>query len=206
PAHAQTAAINAEGAQKLKTLFETMLANQRATSRPENGRLEYEGEVLVEQASTYYAVTLPHARIVYPDGARLDIGMVSVNAAPHDLPGQWKMAVAVPTPMVMTNAEKNQTIKINIGAQKASGIWDEELEHFAKLDAQYKNVTIENPGTGFSMQIPESQILYDFAKGPDGFWSGPGRMMARNIAVANGPQATTKLAEVRGDFALDRYN
>jgi hypothetical protein len=200
------AEINAEGAQKLKAIFENILSYQRDTTRPEGAKLQYEGEVMVEQASTYYAVTLPHVRMLYPDGTRLDIGMVSINASPYDKPGQWKMAVAVPTPIVLLGTQQSQAIKINIGGQKTAGIWDENLENFAKLDAQYKDITVENPVSGFSLKIPESRILYDFANTPEGKWSGPGRIQLTNITAVLPGFANLKIAEATGDFVIDAYN
>jgi hypothetical protein len=204
-APAMAADINAEGAAKLKTLFENLLANQKSLSKPDGTHLDYDGAVVVEQATTYYAVTLPHARLTYPDGSRLDIGMVSINASPHDNPGQWKMAVAVPTPIILLDAKQTQAIKITIGAQKTAGIWDETLESFAKMDAQYKNITIENPVTGFTMQIPEFQALHDFSNTGDR-WSGPGSIVFKDMTGTAPNQANFKFKEVRGDFAIDQYS
>jgi hypothetical protein len=204
PAHA--AQIDAAGAAKLKQIFENVIIYQKTVPQAGKPELKYDGEVMVEPADKYYAVTLPHARMIYPDGSKLDIGMISINASPHDTPGQWKMAVAVPTPIILMDAKQSQAVKVNIGGQQAAGIWDEKLESFAKLDAQYKAITIENPSTGFSVQIPEAQILYDFSLGADSTWTGPGRFLVKDITAALMGGGSAKIAEIKGDFTIDKYN
>ncbi len=206
-APAQAAEVNAEGAAKLKTIFQNFMLYQKSVTEQDKARLEYDGNVMVEPADKYYAVTLPHVRMLYPDGAKLDIGMVSINASPHETSGQWKMAVAIPTPIILMDARQTQAVKINIGAQKAAGIWDEGLEGFAKLDAEYNNITVENAATGLSMKIPEIKLLYDFAKNADNTtWSGPGQILVRNVASGMANGGSLKLGELKIDFSLDRYN
>lgn len=204
--NAHASAINAEGAAKLKGIFETMLANQKALTRPGESRFEYEGNVMVEEAGEYYAVTLPHARVVYPDGSKLDIGMISINASPHTRAGQWKMAVAIPTPIIMLDPKQAQATKINITAQKAVGIWDEGYENFAKLDSEYKNITIENAATGLKATIPSAKVVYDFAQGSDGKWSGPGSISITGASGEMTNRGSLKIADVRADFAMDQYD
>lgn len=196
-----------ENGQKLKTLFENFLKDQKDLSDKSGGaRFIYDGDVMVEKAESYYAVTLPHVKVSYPDGSGVDIGMISVNASAHET-GQWKMAVAIPTPILLTDTAGSAPVKINIGAQKAAGIWDESLEGFAKLDARYTNISINQPEAPYTLSIPDAQIVYDYAKNADGTWSGPGFVAARNLAVqwpAN--NAGLKLGEIKGEVNLERYN
>ncbi|MCC7305384.1 MAG: hypothetical protein IT558_03885 [Alphaproteobacteria bacterium] len=201
------AAINAEGAAKLKTIFENFIAYQKSVSAmPGAARMEYDGEILVEEAGDYYAVTLPHTRFVYPDGSRLDFGMVSINASPHDKPGQWKMAFALPTPIVVMDAAGNPVTKISLGAQKAAGVWDEQLENFAKLDAQYNDIKAESLQNNFTLTIPETQVRYDFEKDEQGKWSGPGLFAARRLQIGSTNTGSADIEELKCDFTLDRYN
>lgn len=208
PNPGSAAEINAEGAQKLKTLFETYITSQKAMwQNPGGPELKYEGDVMVEPAGSYYAVTLPSAAVAFPDGSKITIGMVSINAAPHDKPGQWKMAVAIPTPIIMTDAKQAQALKINIGSQKSAGIWDESMENFAKLDALYKDIAVENPASGFSLQIPEAQVIYDFTQGADKNWSGPGRVGIKNMTFNFGTgMASGHLGAIDSDFSMSGYN
>jgi hypothetical protein len=206
PARAQ--AINAEGAAKLKTVFEEIIDYQKNAAKAD-GRigLEYEGEVTVEPAGSYYAVTLPHMRMIYPDASTLEIGMISVNASPHDTPGQWKMAMAMPTPMVMLDAQKKHIMRLNIGAQNSVGIWDEKLKHFAKLDSTYKNVVMEGIQPGFTIRMGEVKIRSDLTPDAAGLWSGPGFASVAGLDV-DLPDTATKahIDEIRANIDLDQYN
>lgn len=194
-------------AQKLKALFETFLNNQKALSEKSGGtKFDYDGAIMIEPVESYYAVTLPHIKVSYPDNSRVDIGMISINASPHEA-GQWKMAVAIPTPMLVFDGKGGEPVKINIGAQKAAGIWDESLEGFAKLDALYSAISIDQPAAGYALKMPETQIRYDYNKNADGTWSGPGFFLARNIQIDWAlAKSSLKLAELKGEFDLDRYN
>jgi hypothetical protein len=161
--------------------------------------------VLVEKAADYSAVTLPYTKVINPQGDQIDIGMISINATEADDPGQWKMRVAVPTPIIVTDSAGAEIMRIAIGGQRAAGIWDEVLQSFVKLDALYKDMTITGPEA--SVKIPETQVIYDFAKDAAGKWSGPGSITVKNID-ATGTQngGTFKAAEARIDFAIDQYD
>jgi hypothetical protein len=204
PATARAADANVE---KLKGIFEKILKYQKDINTQTGGGLEYDGAVMVEPVDNYYAVTLPHARIKYPDGRVFDIGMISINASPGNTAGQWKMAIAVPTPMAMINAAKQQEVKISIGGQKAAGIYDEALENFAKLDAQYTDIVIENPAEQTTVRMPDTKIMYDFQKAPDGKWAGPADIIIKNLAANIGPQKLdVKIAEIRMDSDMKGYD
>lgn len=202
------AGIDAEGAAKLKGVFENFIANQKNMGNlSSGGAIEYDGQVSVEPSENYYAVTLPHARIRYQDGSQFDIGMISVNASPHSAPGQWKMAMAIPTPAVLKDASGQPSLKVSIAGQKAIGVWDEALEGFAKLDAQYSDIVIEDARKNFTLRFPKTSALYDFEKDANGLWSGPGSMVMSNIEGIFGPEKTSgKIAEFKVEFSTDRYN
>ena len=203
---AQAAAPDAK-IQALKTVFETFLSEQKTLADKSGGaQFEYDGEIMIEPAADYYAVTLPHIKVAYPDGSRVDIGMISINASAH-VPGQWKMALAIPTPLLLRESPDAAPIKINIGTQKAAGIWDESLKGFAKLDAQYGNITINQPDAPYTLAINEARIVYDYTKNADATWTGPGYFALKETALvwpAN--KSTLKLAELKGEINLTQYN
>jgi hypothetical protein len=193
--------------QKLKALFEEFMNDQKTLAEKSGGaQFDYDGTVMIEPSDGYYAVTLPHVKVNYTDGSQIDIGMISINASAHEA-GQWKMAVAIPTPLLLREKKDSAPIKINIGTQKAAGIWDESLKGFAKLDAQYGNITINQPDAPYTLAIAESQIVYDYAKNPDATWTGPGFFALRNVTI-NWPanKSDLKLAELKGEINLERYN
>ncbi len=202
--HAAT--INDEGAQRLKALFEEMIQTQTSiTQRDGVPHFYYDGKILVEQAASYYAITLPPSYIDYPDGSRLDLGMLAINALPNKNPGQWKMTIAIPTPILMLDKTGAENFRINIGGQRSTGIWDESLKNFARLDANYNDITLTDAKEIFSLKIPKAGIRYNFKQDKEGHWSGPGYMSLKN-ATLEIEKITATLGELRADFKMDRYN
>ncbi|GJL85208.1 MAG: hypothetical protein DHS20C02_09830 [Micavibrio sp.] len=184
PFNASAADINDEGAQRLKIIFEELISYQKSISElAEDGKLIYQGDVIVEPSDEYYAVTLPHVSILYPKGQRLELGIVSVNAVPHDQEGQWKMTVAMPTPIILFDKSGAPALQLDIGSQLSAGIWHEELEYFTKLDARYQDIKIESPDGTFRTAIAEAEILYDLNEDDQGRWSGPLKGTIRKIAM-----------------------
>ncbi|MGQ0527246.1 MAG: hypothetical protein ACT4OY_04355 [Alphaproteobacteria bacterium] len=205
---AWAARIDAKGAEKLGAIFEKFMA-ARKTALEADGttKVSYDGVAVVEPARSYYAVTLPHTKITYADGSRLDIGMISINATPHNEDGQWKMTAAIPMPITMNGVHGSLQTKTSIGEQRAAGIWDEGLESFSKLDAVYKNIIVENYSYPYSITIPSLQIVYDMTKDEQGLWSGPGHMALDRLSVVIPSQKLQgHVANIRSDFTLDHYN
>ena len=204
PAHA--ADINKEGAARVKTLVESFIAEQKKLTEIDGvTKIEYQGEVLVEEAGEFYAVTLPYTKLINASSEQVDIGMVSINVSPADEPGQWKMRVAVPTPIVITDKTGAEIMRVTVGGQRAAGIWDEKLQSFVKLDALYKDVAFTGPDG--SVKIPETKIVYDFVKEAAGKWSGPGSLTLKNIdATGVKDSSAFKAAAVNIDFAIDQYD
>lgn len=171
---ARAAEINDAGAAHLKGVFTGLFDYQQKVAAATKGRqFKYEGEVSVEPAGTYYAVTLPHVTVVYPDGEWLAVGMVSINAAPAGQPGQWKMSIALPTPMTLYDKVGNIVRETHIGSQQAAGLWREDIENFSKLDARYQNITIDDKIANYNVLIPRAAVTYNLAQGENGRWSGP---------------------------------
>jgi hypothetical protein len=161
--------LDANG-QELKAMFEEMINNKANTALAD---VNFEGDISVEQSGDYYAVTLPYATIDYFDGAKFEIGLIAINAAAHDTPGQWKMTFAVPTPMNFIDPKSGESFQINIGGQRSSGIWDKNLGYFSKLDANYQNVTMSDAENSFTFNMPEVRAVYDLDTDENGKWSGP---------------------------------
>lgn len=207
PAYAATP-TTPEGADKLKAILTRYLDYQKTFASTEGqGLLKLDGEIIVEPQDTYYAVTLPHAKIDYIDGGRLEIGIISINASEADEPNRWKMSVAIPTPMIAFDKDSNQIARIAIGGQRFAGIWDDEMESFIKLDAAYKDIAVESANPAHTISIPETQIRFDFSENDKGLWSGPGFIALKNInAEMPTADTTLKLGEVKAEFMMKDYN
>ena len=109
PSTAMAQDINASGAAHLKTMFQNILDKQAAAYAQTDGpHVTYDGEISVEQASDYYAITLPPTIINMPHeqddapedtpASTIKIGMITINAIPHDKAKQWKMTFTTPHP------------------------------------------------------------------------------------------------------------
>lgn len=207
----QATEINREGADHLKSVFEKFIENQKtAFSASDKLQPAFEGYVSVEPSDTYYAVTLPFYKLKNSNGGHIDIGMISINAMPDESnPRQWKMTIAIPTPIISYDPEDNPLLRIDIGAQRAAGIFDENLEYFTKLDALYADITAQTADVKtFTLRIPETALRYDFTENDtEGLISGKGFMAVKNIIfqVASG-EAKGKIGSLRTDFSLKKYD
>lgn len=168
------AAIDEQGAAKLRSMFTEMLEASKADLDDGKGGLKLDGEVMVEPSEGYYAVTLPHMTSVTPDGSRTEIGIIAINAIPADAPGQWKMTLAIPSPIVHYGPKGDEQISIKIGKQHFSGIWHEKLDNFVKLKAGYQDVAIRaRMDEGFDATVSDMTVVYDLADNGSGLLSGP---------------------------------
>ena len=186
PAHPANAAVaNEAGAARLKTLVTKYLDDQKTAIRAQDQELRAQGEVLVEPAGSYYAITMPHLSLVNGDGSYTDIGILAINALPGEKDGEWKMTVAVPTPIIGYDAQKKPDLRIDLGAQSFTGLWNEKFDNFTKLDARYQNIKAVQTAKGVTVAIPSASILYNLTPSAGGAtWSGPIRYTMDNIEVS----------------------
>ena len=104
----------------------------------------FEGALIIEKADTYYAITLPDISIDYPGQSHLDIGIISINALPSKDKGLWRMRVALPTPMRVTNPLKNESFNIHLPAQNIEAFWHGETDLITSLHADFQNIRLED--------------------------------------------------------------
>ncbi len=180
------AVINDEGAAHLQAMFENAIKQQKTSIEAQkNATLILKGDISVEQEATYYAITLPHISIAYPKGETLNIGIIAINAQPHDNKNQWKVTAAIPTPLVFKDPkEEKSDLKINIGRQHFSAILNEQFNFFTKLDARYKDIVINGSKRNTEIKIPNISILYDFIENQDKTLSGEGQVSLENIEIS----------------------
>ena len=197
PAKAQN--ITAEEAQRLQNLFQDILKTQQTqlTQKPGERDLTLEGNVTVEPAETYYAITFPQMKITYPDGGHINFGIISMNAIPHDTPGEFKATIALPPSIFGFDENGQEIMRISIGTQKAAGLWNENLQNFTKLDALYSDINMDMDQGATQLEIPQLRIIYDLEQDENRRWSGPVSMEANGISGSTPEQSTS--------FTLDRF-
>lgn len=181
-APAAHAAIDEKGAAQLKELFTDYIKQQQQAADARASSLAAEGDVLVEPNGSYYAVTLPHLRVIYNDGSQFDIGMIAINAVPDkNDPDKIKMTVALPTPMSFINAKGQTKARLTIGSQNLSGIWYTKMDSFTKMKALYQNIVIAAVDDKSKITIDAFQALINMQEDARGLWSGPLSLTASNL-------------------------
>lgn len=201
------AEVNEEGAAELKAMFSRMLDFQKSAAAINRNMLRFEGDVQVEPADTYYAVTMPHITIQEPGGAGLfDVGIIALNATPTDDENLWKVSLALPTPMTAYDAEGKPVFSVDIGRQRMAGLWHETFENFVTLDASYENISMSSAPANFRMTMPLTNIVYDLKQGENGLWSGPFTLDVNGIAVSAGGQEAFSIGRLSARSDISNLN
>lgn len=202
------AAIDSNGARHLKNVFTTYLAQRQATIKSTGQELRADGPLSVEPAGTYYAITLPHLSLHKPDGSFIDLGIFAINALPTAKAGEWTMTIAAPSPIMGYTATKEPDFRISLGTQNYSGLWNESVDGFTHINADYKNIVIDQPQQGRSIKIPQTKISYDLKKNPNGkTWSGPAKYKMDNIQIVHTGQTTpSKIDSIILDTMIHDYD
>ena len=199
--------IDDKGAAELKALFQGFIDEQRQAQEAKGQKLNTEGEILVEQAEDYYAVTLPAMTYAASDGSTIKIGLIAVNASPTEKKDEWKMAISLPTPFILSNA-KGEEMHLNIGKQKAGGIWSKELQSFSTLAAIYDNISVAPPEGNEILSIEQLVSQNKYELGKDGKWSGFGKSTAKNMKIDGGSKSDfmASIASISANIDMEDYD
>ncbi len=205
-ASSAAAAIDADGAQRLKGIVEKSLKVQQDFLTARGSRLVMDGSVMVEPAGSYYAVTLPHITIINARNEEIVVGMIAANAIPAEEPGQWKVTLAMPTPLIWRDAQKKQTLTLDIGKQSFAGVWNEKLANYTKLQAVYKDIKISFPAAGTAAALPEFTANYNLAEGANGLWSGPMRFTLNGLSVNQSDGSAARIGKIDATMKVVDYD
>lgn len=196
PAFAQPA-INDAGAQALKAQINDVLSRQKNARQLSGGALLTEGDVVVEQADTYYAVTLPDLTVKDEKGDTAEIGIIAINAIPEATPGDWKLSVSIPTPITWKNAAGTPVRKMALGTQRLSGLWKQSLAGFSTLDGAYNNVMVDDLARQKTYKIATVGVVSNLKETAQGIWSGDTVATLKGLNGSGAPGAgTTKADEI----------
>lgn len=188
--------INDEGEARLRALISAWIVDQKALMESDVTSLKTEGDILIEQAKDYYAVTLPKITYAVPNEGDVKIDLISINAVPTENPNDWKMSVSLPTSITSTKTEDDSTTTINFGPQKMSGLWSGDLNSFSKIDAEYKDMSITNSKAAEVATIDNFKIIGDLKETEDGTWSGPSKAIATGVKVQSGERTIISMANI----------
>lgn len=202
-----TAWADAAEEARLKDIFSKIIATQKTEAAAHGSEFITEGDIQIEDAGNYYAVTLPLAKLKTKDGNVLDIGMIAINASPQAQPGTWKMTIALPTPFVMKDAAGAPLMSLAIGSQNVTGIWNESLAAFTTLNASYGDLKVEDMGKAFSGTLAKLAFSADLKEASPGKWSGPMMTRLDGLSVSiPGKQMKIGLKWGEMKFDLSGYN
>lgn len=131
-----------------------------------------QGETLVENSGSYYAVTLPHLSYKDAGGQTLEVGLVAINALKGDEPGQWKITVALPSPITLNDSTGKAEVTVTFGQQSLSAIFNTKDNSFTKLNGRYRTVTINHASSGIKASLPDAGLSGSLKKDGPQVWSG----------------------------------
>ncbi len=183
------AKTNKAGANHLKALFSKHIAMRKTAMDVRGGSLKTNGEIIIERADDYYAITLPAMTLTNAKGTQGEIGLIAINATPTDNPNNWKMSVAIPTPILYKDKNGEPTMRLDIGAQEMGGIWNGSLGSFSKLSAHYSNIKLSHFQKQEILNIEQFNIATDLKESEKGHWSGPTKISLNNLTLSK-PNST----------------
>lgn len=193
PARAQ---LSDEGATRLKGILQKALDMQTTQAKFRGDEILLDGAINVEKKDTYYAAQMPAMTILSSDKqTRVVLGRVAVNAMPGSTEDLWKLAVAIPSPILVYDGEK-PFMTISLGAQSLSGIWSEALWGFVKLDMRIENVSVRSDDLNFVMDVSKVDGRYDLNETGKGMLSGPMDVSLQGLSFGDKTGVKAKIAEV----------
>jgi len=178
-------AIDEAGATALKPRFQQAIDQMAASMQKSGITMERAGDLMVEPAGTYYAVTSPNITLKMPAGITRTVGMVAINAIPTEDPDVFKVAVALPTPMIDADASGNNVGSLSFGSQTMNGLWNMKVSTFVEMNGSYKNVRLVNNAQGIDMSIPSLTLTSKLTQNGK-FWQGPSEAVLSNVSHKDG--------------------
>jgi len=169
-------------AQILKGQLEGFLENQKSVALKNGCKLDTKGAITVEKTSGYYAFTLPDITYTDSKGVRTEIGMVALNAVPQEN-NEWNITLALPTPFKSFGSGGGEQFRTDIGAQNATGVWNEKLGHFVSVDADYTNIRLNNLKDQSTITIGALAINSQLTEKDPEAYTGNMIVTADNISV-----------------------
>jgi hypothetical protein len=183
PLTARAADINnADAAARLEAIFTKALENQKTVIEAAGGKLTLDSDVAIEKGKNYYAVTLPAITVTDKNDDITRMGLIALNVVPTGTPGEWKMSVALPSPILFEEENGRKITRVDFGKQEMSGIWNEKLENFSKLTAQYDNIKISQNVRRETLTFDQVDIAVDLQETANGKWSGPTRFAVNGMS------------------------
>lgn len=131
------AAIDAAGAEKLKTVYKNLEAGSDLYLTGKTA-LKSVGEISVTPKDYYYEMVTPYYYIKLDDHSVLDIGKIAINVIPDDNGEDYKISYSLPP--AMTIKEDGAVIgTLTIGTQKTNVVWNDKLKLTTFSDQSFED-------------------------------------------------------------------
>jgi hypothetical protein len=208
PVLAQMPAIDAAGAETVKTMVQGYINRQVETMASHGIKIEQKGDLTVEPKGTYYTATLPYVTYIVTDEtvenenrqgrglAKIDYGVTRMNIMPTAKPNQWKMAVSLPSPIRLVGethatdkASKetkstDMTLDVHLKTERFAMLWDDSQKFPVAWDAVIKDVRVGESGKPETpLTIGEIRTNAAYTESAPGIVSGPTNFKMTNMAV-----------------------
>lgn len=220
--------ISDEGAKGAKIVAEQYLAFYAPLfALSPNSVVKKEGDIQVEKAANYYAVTLPDLTVVnkkplapQKEGEEpkqqeefiFKLGITSLNVAPTDDPQTWQIAIAMPTPFLITDENDNIVFQLDIGKQQMAGLWNTELQAIARTNTVYEDLkykfTSNKDGRSATGAIKEIKITSDSFKNSDDNWRSPMEISMNDFIfglIEDPSKNSVRIGNITIDGVVDGY-
>lgn len=173
-------AINVEQAQIIQQAFQTKLDELQ---RGIGDKIRFEGDLLIEPADTYYAVTLPHIYVDHKNGDIADFGIVALNLVPTAVLEKWMVSMALPTQISLKNKAGDILSKMTIGDQDFKGTWNTKLKWFETVQSTLGNLAFVDTKTKAVLNVEKISFNNnnEFGLGADKL-NGIGQMAVHSIS------------------------
>lgn len=180
--------------QDLKESLSGILENRKKMVALTGIRMITDGDIIIEPSQEYHAITFPHVAFVYPNGSRLDIGMIAANAVPTENEDSWKITLAIPRPIVKKTAAGITEYELDIGSQRLAGILHVPSGNFIKMDGTLGNVRLTNFQDNIIITVKETDILLDFDRDEKSeLWNGTAHYKFEDIRYSGNGDITNTI-------------
>jgi hypothetical protein len=189
------AAVSSEGAVDIKKQVEEAISFPLKMQKSTGMGLVLGGPIEVTPKDEYYEVKLPSVSYAV-EGMNADFGTLVMNITPSG--DEYKATLAIPETINVYDAAKAPVAIIKIGEQKFNSIWLPKYRSFTKIDAEYKDISIQSPKAGEKVAINVGGVKSTLELAPDGndIWSGPANFELTNLHMTAGDKGEI-------DFAID---
>lgn len=194
------------GATLLKPLLDGVLKQFSEDLKAQGVTLKQDGNLIVEPADSYYAVTTPLLSIVRPDKSSITIGMVAINLVPTSDPTRVKAAIALPTPMFVLNPLGQTIGTLTLGSQSMSGVWSFTATTFVELASRYEQVSLQSQPENNRVDIARIDTSLHLKDNGQGLWSGPSSIAIDNLTAIAADGSKSSMRSLRFNATHDQLD